>query len=103
MCHVFGEKSIDRYFFLICRGLSDSNRTILDAKELHLVPQWVERCLGRCCLMRHCVRGLEKRLLPGENLSDCRRHKHHLINSLWAKIHEARQKRMIGSMPFRAS
>ena len=75
-------------------GLSDSNRTILDAKELHLVPQWVERCLGRRRLMRHYVRGLDRRLLPDENLSDCRRHKYRLINLLWTKTHETRQKRM---------
>ena len=30
--------------------------------------------------MRHCVRGLEKRPLPGANLSDCRRKKHRFIN-----------------------
>jgi hypothetical protein len=29
-----------------CR-LSDTHRTILDAKELHLVLQWVERRLGK--------------------------------------------------------
>ena len=84
-------------------GLSDSNRTILDAKELHLIPQWVERCLGKRRLIRHCVSGLERRRLPGANLSDCRRDKHCLINPLWTKIPEIRQKRMLGSMPFRVS
>src|SRR5262249_46413627 len=72
--------------------LSDSNRTILDAKALHLVLQWVERCLERCRLMRHGVRGLERCQLPGENLSDRRRNKQRLIDSLWTQIPETRQK-----------
>src|SRR5215813_4627071 len=75
-------------------GLSDSNRTILDAKALHLVLQWVERCLERCRLMRHGVRGLERCQLPGENLSDRRRNKQRLIDSLWTQIPETRQKLM---------
>jgi hypothetical protein len=83
--------------------LSDSNHEILDAKKLHLVLQWVEKCLERCRLMRHCVRGLERRQLPGENLSERRRNKHRFINSLWTKILETRQKRMLGSMPFQVS
>jgi hypothetical protein len=53
--------------------------------------------------MRHCVRGLERRQLPGENLSDYRRNKRRLINSLGTKILETRQKRMLGAMPFRIS
>ena len=53
--------------------------------------------------MRHYVRGLERRLLLDANLSDCRRHTHRLINSLWTKTPETRQKRLLGSMPSRIS
>jgi hypothetical protein len=38
--------------------LSDSNRTILDAKELHLVPQGVERCLGKRSFDATLLKGL---------------------------------------------
>jgi hypothetical protein len=68
--------------------LSDSNGAILAVKELHLVPQWVGRCLGKRRLMRQLARGFEEGLTPGAKLSDAHLNKPRLINSLWTKVSE---------------
>ena len=81
--------------------LSDSNRTILDAKELRLVLQWVVRCPSKRRLMRHDVKGSARRLPPSDNLSAGRLNKDRLINLLWAKVHGRSRRHLVGSKPLK--